>query len=78
MGRLHDSVGRHEEALACFDRAVEVDADAADAWFQKGNSLALLRRFDELAYQSSADDGYFLYVVSIHAFCPIIRSQEKQ
>ena len=39
--------GRFEEAIACFDEALAIDPDFAEAWFGKGISCYNLRRYDE-------------------------------
>lgn len=42
-----DYLGRSEEAIACFDRAVEIDPQYAGSWNNKGLTLVHLGRFDE-------------------------------
>ncbi len=39
--------GRHEEALAQFDRVNEIDPDYVAAYFQKGNALVSLGRRED-------------------------------
>lgn len=39
-------MGRHEEALASYDRAVELDPRYALVWFYRGNALAALGRHE--------------------------------
>ena len=39
-------LGRHEEALASYDRAVELDPRYALVWFYRGNALAALGRHE--------------------------------
>jgi len=41
------SLRRHEEALACYDRALDIAPQEAVSWFVKGNLLASLRRHEE-------------------------------
>ncbi len=41
------ALGRNEEALHCFDRALEIDPRFAQAWSNKGISLAALGRNEE-------------------------------
>ncbi|MBU7047058.1 MAG: tetratricopeptide repeat protein, partial [Theionarchaea archaeon] len=42
LGRM----GKHEEALACYEKALEIDDDAAD-WFNKGAALGHLHRYED-------------------------------
>ncbi len=39
--------GRHEEALHCFDKALELDPRHAKAWTLKGATLGMLNRHEE-------------------------------
>jgi tetratricopeptide (TPR) repeat protein len=41
------SLGRFAESIECYDRALEITPQYADAWLNKGNSLVSLRRFGE-------------------------------
>jgi serine/threonine protein kinase len=41
------AVGRFEEALSCFDRALAVDRAFLAAWINRANAFHRLRRFDE-------------------------------
>lgn len=41
------ALGRHQEALACFDRALAVDPRCLEAWNNKGGLLADLGRYEE-------------------------------
>lgn len=38
-GDLHDREGRFEQALAAYDKALQIDPDDADALFNKGMTL---------------------------------------
>jgi tetratricopeptide (TPR) repeat protein len=38
-GNLKDSQGRYEEAIADYDRALQIDPDDADALFDKAETL---------------------------------------
>lgn len=40
-------VGCFEEALAAFNKALEIDSGDANAWFGRGNTLRSLRRYEE-------------------------------
>jgi serine/threonine protein kinase len=46
-GASLDSLGRHEEAIRCFDKSLELEPRAEAAWSNKGVSLASLRRYEE-------------------------------
>ena len=41
------SLGRHEEAIHCYDEALKLDLRIAAFWYNKGNSLCELGRFEE-------------------------------
>src|SRR5450830_1227784 len=42
-----DSLGRYEEAILCYDQALELDPRHVNAWSNKGNSLQNLGRYEE-------------------------------
>jgi tetratricopeptide (TPR) repeat protein len=42
-----DDLGRHKEAIKCFDTVIEIDPKEADAWSNKGVSFGLLGRFEK-------------------------------
>ena len=42
-----NSLGRHDEAIGCFDKALEIDPRHATAWGNKGISLSALGRCNE-------------------------------
>lgn len=46
-GNALASLDRYEEALSCYDRALEMDPRLVEAWHGKGNSLANLGRYEE-------------------------------
>jgi tetratricopeptide (TPR) repeat protein len=46
-GVTHHTMGRYEEAVAAFDRALSIDPQYATAWRDRGLSLALLARANE-------------------------------
>jgi len=37
----------YHEALACYDKAIQLNPNFTEAWFNKGNALYELRRYDE-------------------------------
>jgi len=41
--------GRHEEALQCFDKALELDPGYAKAWALKGATLGMLNRHERFS-----------------------------
>ena len=46
-GNLKDSQGRYEEAVADYDRALQIDPDDADALFDKAETLQKMGKFKE-------------------------------
>lgn len=46
-GASLDPLGRYEEAIACYDKALEIDPSLASAWSNKGNSLHNLGRYEQ-------------------------------
>jgi len=44
--RLYDA-RKYEEAVASFDKAIEIDPKNADAWNHKGNAIYYFSRFDD-------------------------------
>ncbi|BDA65900.1 hypothetical protein CAL7716_000660 [Calothrix sp. PCC 7716] len=47
-------LGRFEEAIASYDKAVEIKPDFYEAWNNRGNALRNLERFEEaiISYDS--------------------------
>ena len=45
--RLHDA-GNYEEAVASFDKAIEIKPKFADLWKSKGDALRWLKRYHKL------------------------------
>jgi tetratricopeptide (TPR) repeat protein len=39
--------GKHQEAIKCFDKAIEIEPNDIDAWNGKGNALYCLGKYDE-------------------------------
>jgi tetratricopeptide (TPR) repeat protein len=58
---------RYEEAIASYDKAVEIKPDYSDAWINRGNALAVLKRYEEAsasydkAIQFKPDDSEAWY-----------------
>jgi tetratricopeptide (TPR) repeat protein/predicted amidophosphoribosyltransferase len=46
-GTSLEKVGRYEEAIKCYEKALEINPQQTETWFNKGNSLGRLGRFDE-------------------------------
>lgn len=46
-GMSLQSLGRDQEALNCYDKAIEINPRYAVGWYNKGNSLDSLGRYDE-------------------------------
>ena len=46
-GLALDSLGRYEEAIECFDKALEIDANDSRIWNAKGSILGNLGRYQQ-------------------------------
>jgi tetratricopeptide (TPR) repeat protein len=46
-GNLKDSQGKYEEAIASYDKALQIDPDDADALFDKAETLQKMGKFKE-------------------------------
>ena len=46
-GLALNSLGRYDEAIKCYDKAIEIDPNDADAWNNKGLALNSLGNNDE-------------------------------
>ncbi len=46
-GDLRDSQGQYDKAIAAYDCALQIDPDAADAWFNKGLTLKKMGKHHE-------------------------------
>ncbi|HEV2313697.1 MAG TPA: tetratricopeptide repeat protein [Candidatus Acidoferrales bacterium] len=42
-----DELGRHEEAIACYDKALKIDPQGVNTWNNKGIALKMLGRYEE-------------------------------
>src|SRR6516162_2243225 len=47
LGDLLAELGRHAEAIATYDRALQINLDNSEALYNRGNSLLHLRRNEE-------------------------------
>jgi tetratricopeptide (TPR) repeat protein len=47
LGNIHDSQGRYEEAIDSYDKALQIDPDDAEAWFNKGLTLKKMGKHSE-------------------------------
>ena len=46
-GDLLDSEGQYEKAIADYDKALQIDPDDADVWFDKGETLKKMGKLAE-------------------------------
>jgi tetratricopeptide (TPR) repeat protein len=46
-GYTLDELGRHNEAIASYDKAIEFKPDSNEAWNNRGNALFKLGRLEE-------------------------------
>ena len=66
-GVIFDKLGRHDEALEAYDKALEIDPNDVVAWSNKGNALGSLGRTDEAlkafdkALEINPDNEYIWY-----------------
>lgn len=44
------NMGRFEEAIQCYDKALELDPRYATAWYNKGNNLNAMSRYEEAVF----------------------------
>jgi tetratricopeptide (TPR) repeat protein len=47
QGNALQAIGRYEEAIASYDRAIELRPELAGAYSDRGNALQMLKRYDE-------------------------------
>jgi tetratricopeptide (TPR) repeat protein len=47
QGDQYDSKGQYDQALAAYDRALGIDPEDADAWYDKAETLVKMGRGDE-------------------------------
>ena len=40
-------LGKHDEAIASYDKVLEIKPDDHEAWYSRGNSLRTLGKHDE-------------------------------
>jgi tetratricopeptide (TPR) repeat protein len=46
-GNIFDSKGQYKEAIASYDKALQIDPEDADAWFDKGETLKKMKKHTE-------------------------------
>lgn len=65
------TLGRFEEALSCFDKALEIDPQSASTWANRGNTLNSLGRYEDAAHsidkaiELGANDPMLWYIKAI-------------
>lgn len=71
LGRVYLREGRHDDALRCFNRAIEASGGAPSAWNDEGETLlrmgrleAGLRSFDEAVARASGDRERAAYMAN--------------
>ncbi|MDD5049210.1 MAG: tetratricopeptide repeat protein, partial [Methanoregulaceae archaeon] len=47
MGVCHDDLGRHREALTCYQRVLDLDPDDGRTWYARGTTLEKLGCYGE-------------------------------
>lgn len=57
------TLGRYEEALAAYDKALEIKPDFHLAWYNRGNALGSLERYEEalISYDKALEFNPDLY-----------------
>ncbi len=57
LGIVFDELGRHEEAVASYDKALAVKPDLYAAWFNRGIALDRLGHHEEAVASYAQADG---------------------
>ena len=47
IGKMYYSLGRHEDAIAWYDKAVAINPKLPSVWFEKGYALRKIHRYEE-------------------------------
>lgn len=47
QGKEQNDTEQYEQAISCFDRAIQHDSNAHDAWYGEGNAFYALKRYEE-------------------------------
>ena len=47
LGNVYDGLSKYKKAIESFNKAIKIEPDHADAWFNKGVALGELGRYDE-------------------------------
>ncbi len=69
-GRNLQALGRHSEAIECFDKELRADGKNPAAWYNKGKSLHALGRHAEAVkcfYRSAEHDFYLTWALEANA-----------
>lgn len=64
QGKKQNDEKQYEQAISCFDRAIEQESNVYEAWYGKGNALFALERYEEAidCYEQSASINPDSYV----------------
>jgi len=62
-------MGKYEEALECYDRAIEIDPTSLDAWLCRGYTLQEMKKYEDAISSYSK-------AIELDPYCP--EAKEKK